>query len=49
MGQEIDLMKNYDENTYFFLCGNSLMVSEIYDKLIKLQYNPNKIFSEIFF
>ena len=38
-----------DESMSFFLCGNSLMVSNIYDKLLEKSINPQKIFTEIFF
>ena len=38
-----------DENMLFFLCGNSLMVSEIYDDLINKKVKQEKIYTEIFF
>ena len=38
-----------DEKMLFFLCGNSLMVSNIYDNLLEKNVNPQKIFTEIFF
>ena len=38
-----------DENMLFFLCGNSLMVSEIYDELLIKNVKQEKIFTEIFF
>ena len=33
----------------FFLCGNSLMVSELYDILLQKKIKQDKIFTEIFF
>ena len=46
-----NLEKIFCENkdSYIFLCGNSLMVTEIYDKLIDNSFKPQKIFSEVFF
>lgn len=38
-----------EENMLFFLCGNSLMVSQIYDELINKKVKQEKIFTEIFF
>ena len=44
-------MDDFDvkENMLFFLCGNSEMVSEIYDKLIEKKVFQENIFTEIFF
>lgn len=39
----------YKKNQLFFLCGNSKMVSEIYDKLINKEIKQTNIFTEIFF
>lgn len=39
----------FEEDMLFFLCGNSLMVSEIYDELLAKKIEQNKIFTEIFF
>lgn len=44
-----EIMKDYNKNQLFFLCGNSLMVSEIHELLIKKQIDNDKIFTEIFF
>lgn len=38
-----------EENMLFFLCGNSLMVSQIYDELLHKNVKQEKIFTEIFF
>ena len=38
-----------DKDSYAFLCGNSLMVTEIYDKLMKNNFKSENIFTEIFF
>ena len=38
-----------EENMLFFLCGNSLMVSQIYDDLLNKKVKQEKIFTEIFF
>ena len=46
MQEKID---NIDKNNLFFLCGNSLMVSEVHEMLIINNVNNNQIFSEIFF
>ena len=40
---------NINENMLFFLCGNSLMVSSIYDQLLNKKVKQEKIFTEIFF
>ena len=42
-------LNNIDKNDLFFLCGNSLMVSEVHEILISNNINNNQIFSEIFF
>tara|TARA_B100001057_G_scaffold479284_1_gene550723 strand:+ start:355 stop:1017 length:663 start_codon:yes stop_codon:yes gene_type:complete len=42
-------LNNIDNNNLFFLCGNSLMVSEVHEILITNNINNNQIFSEIFF
>jgi ferredoxin--NADP+ reductase len=42
-------LNNIDNNDLFFLCGNSLMVSEVHEILITNNINNNQIFSEIFF
>lgn len=42
-------LDNIDKNNLFFLCGNSLMVSEVHEMLILNNINNNQIFSEIFF
>jgi ferredoxin-NADP reductase len=44
-----DIIKNESRNSYFFLCGNSMMVSEVYDKLIDTGFSSNRIFTEVFF
>ena len=38
-----------DDKMIFFLCGNSLMVSQIYDELLKKKIKNETIFTEIFF
>ena len=48
-------MNNYlneikiSENNLFFLCGNSRMVSEVYDVLVSKEVSQKNIFTEIFF
>jgi len=42
-------LENLDKNHLFFLCGNSLMVSEVHEMLILSNINSNQVFSEIFF
>tara|TARA_B100001057_G_C22817148_1_gene937918 strand:+ start:510 stop:1172 length:663 start_codon:yes stop_codon:yes gene_type:complete len=42
-------LDNIDKKNLFFLCGNSLMVSEVHEMLILNNINNNQIFSEIFF
>ena len=42
-------LDNTDKNNLFFLCGNSLMVSEVHEMLILNNINNNQIFTEIFF
>jgi len=44
-----DIFKNEDKNSYIFLCGNSLMVTELYDILVEYDFKPENIFTEIFF
>ena len=38
-----------NKNMLFFLCGNSLMVSDLYDELLDKGVKQDKIFTEIFF
>ena len=45
----ISLLNGFDKDTCFFLCGNSIMVSEVYDLLLKNNYSAINIFTEIFF
>jgi ferredoxin-NADP reductase len=45
----ISLLNRFNKDTYFFLCGNSIMVSEVYDLLLKNNYSAINIFTEIFF
>ena len=40
---------DFKDNMLFFLCGNSQMVTSLYDGLIHKKVNPTKIFTEIFF
>lgn len=44
-----DIIKSEKKNSFFFLCGNSMMVTEIYDRLIDNGFESNKIFTEVFF
>ena len=44
-----NLINKEDKDSYAFLCGNSLMVTEIYDKLMKNNFKSENIFTEIFF
>lgn len=44
-----DKISSENQNSYFFLCGNSKMVTDIYDKLINNSIKSNKIFTEVFF
>lgn len=44
-----NLINEEDKDSYFFLCGNNLMVTEIYDKLINNNFKSENIFTEIFF
>ncbi len=45
----LDKVTNYNKDSFIFLCGNSLMVTEIYDTLIKIGFKAENIFTEIFF
>ena len=45
----LELINKEEKNCLVFLCGNSLMVTEVYDTLIKNSFKPENIFSEIFF
>ncbi len=47
--KNFDIIKDQDKNSFVFLCGNSLMVTEIYDKLINNNFKSENIFTEIFF
>ena len=38
-----------NKNMLFFLCGNSLMVADLYDDLLDKNVQQDKIFTEIFF
>lgn len=38
-----------NKNMLFFLCGNSLMVSDLYDDLLNKNVKQDRIFTEIFF
>ena len=44
-----DIFENEDKDSYIFLCGNSLMVTELYDILVEYNFKPQNIFTEIFF
>ena len=45
----LDKIIKYNKDSFVFLCGNSLMVTEIYDTLIECGFRPENIFTEIFF
>ena len=45
----LDKIVHHNKNSFIFLCGNSLMVTEIYDTLIESGFKPENIFTEIFF
>ena len=49
ISSNFDMIKKQDKNSFVFLCGNSLMVTEIYDKLINNNFKSENIFTEIFF
>tara|TARA_B100002019_G_scaffold285336_1_gene294173 strand:+ start:234 stop:884 length:651 start_codon:yes stop_codon:yes gene_type:complete len=49
ISKNFDMIKDQDKNSFVFLCGNSLMVTEIYDKLINNNFKSENIFTEIFF
>ena len=44
-----DKIVSNDKDSLVFLCGNSLMVTEIYDTLLQNKFKPENIFTEIFF
>jgi ferredoxin--NADP+ reductase len=50
-GRVNNYLKNltFDENMIFFLCGNSKMVSDIYDILVSKKISQKNIYTEIFF
>jgi len=43
------IKKNIDSNDLFFICGNSLMIHDVYDFLKKNNIKTNNIYSELFF
>ena len=45
----LNFLENEDKDSFVFLCGNSLMVTEIYDNLINYNFKSENIFTEIFF
>ena len=49
ISDHFDKVISNDKNSFVFLCGNSLMVTEMYDKLVDNKFKPENIFTEIFF
>ena len=49
LSEYFNFISEEDKNSYAFLCGNSLMVTDIYDRLIKNNFKAENIFTEIFF
>ena len=45
----LNFLENKNKDSFVFLCGNSAMVTEVYDKLKNLNFKSKNIFSEIFF
>jgi len=45
----LNFLENENKDSFVFLCGNSQMVTEVYDKLINLNFKSKNIFTEIFF
>ena len=45
-----EVIKNYiNSNDLFFICGNSLMINDVYDYLEKNKIKNSNIYSELFF
>ena len=47
--KNLEMLSKQDKRSYVFMCGNSMMVTDVYDYLINNDFKPEKIFTEIFF